>query len=163
MPRPDIACRTPYEKAATLTSGEPSVAAKSAVSAETLVVTCCTLVVIASTRTSWAFVVVTVVVTSDSSGMVSADTPCTVCREVLDQAAHLEDRVGQEAHQEHEGKRGDEPRDIASRHRPRSRLGRLVTRRSVGRPAAAHRRRIGKVEATLSVQARGLLSSSELG
>src|SRR4051794_36624006 len=78
--RPLIACRTPYENAATLTTGEPSVAANSAVSAETLVDTWATLLVIVSTLPNCWFVDVTVVVTSVSNGNVPSVRPRTDSR-----------------------------------------------------------------------------------
>src|SRR3954454_11499789 len=46
--------RTPYENAATLMTGEPTLAAKTLVSADTFVVAVCRLAVIASTRSSSA-------------------------------------------------------------------------------------------------------------
>src|SRR5450631_1461286 len=78
--RSPTARRSPYENAATLTTGLPRVAANSEVSAETLVVTCCTLVVMASTRSSCWLVRPTVVVTSLSSGTVSSVTVPTIRR-----------------------------------------------------------------------------------
>ena len=63
-----------------MTTGEPSVAAKSEVSAETFVDTCAAFEVIVSTLTSWEFVSLTVVVTSVSSGRAPSDSPRTVIR-----------------------------------------------------------------------------------
>src|SRR5664280_2532506 len=69
--------RTPYEKAATLTTGLPRVAANSAVSAETLPVIDCTFAVMASTRASSVLTWPTEVCTSPSSGTVRSVMPST--------------------------------------------------------------------------------------
>src|SRR5664280_3016766 len=69
--------RTPYEKAATLTTGLPRVAANSAVSAEMLPVIDCTFAVMASTRASSVLTWPTEVCTSPSSGTVRSVMPST--------------------------------------------------------------------------------------
>ena len=66
--------------AATLTTGEPNVAANSAVRALTFVVIEETLAVMVSTRTICSLVAATVSVTWESSGTVCSETPRTPIR-----------------------------------------------------------------------------------
>jgi hypothetical protein len=67
-------------KAATFTTGEPSVAAKSDVSALRFVLIEETFAVMVSRRTICSLVEATVSVTCESSGTVCAETPCTPIR-----------------------------------------------------------------------------------
>src|SRR5690606_904705 len=69
--------RTPYENAATLTSGPPRVAANRDERPAALSDSSWTFRVIASTRSSWALAEVTVVVTSPSIGTASSATSRT--------------------------------------------------------------------------------------
>src|SRR5665811_1034041 len=80
LPAPCIAERTPYVKAATLTTGEPNVAAKSDVRALTFVVIDETLAVMVSSRTICSLVEATVLVTCESSGTVCSETQRTPIR-----------------------------------------------------------------------------------
>src|SRR5450830_218160 len=79
-PRPDRARRTPYENAATLIIGEPTVAAKRDVSAETFSETCAADDVMASTRSICTLVEATAEAASSSTGTVWSVSALTETR-----------------------------------------------------------------------------------
>ena len=96
--------------------GPPRVAANRDDSPAMLSETVSAREVIASTRASWALVVVTVVVTSPSSGTLWSATPAHEQPSLVQNLAQLDDRIGEQTHEQQQGRSRDKSRNLTGSH-----------------------------------------------